>query len=92
MDQDKPLLNSSLISKHSAKDPVISKVMYCIKEEWNELTQVPENATVSIEEYFGNVTSLVLNKDVYFGVWGHRVIIPADLRDDVLKMLHSTCS
>ena len=88
MDQDKPLLNSSLISKHSAKDPVISKVMYCIKEGWNELTQVPENATVSIQEYFGKRDELSVEQGCL--LWGHRVIIPADLRDDVLKMLHST--
>jgi hypothetical protein len=88
IDQDKPLLNSSLISQHSTKDPVISKVMFCIKEGWNELTQVPENATGSIKDYFGKRDELSVEQGCL--LWGHRVIIPTDLRDDVLKMLHST--
>ncbi|XP_063694604.1 uncharacterized protein K02A2.6-like [Bolinopsis microptera] len=90
MDQEKPLLNSQLIAQHSAKDHVIANVMYCIKEGWNKwkekVESVPENATDSA--YYTRRDELSIEKGCL--LWGHRVIIPTSLRDEVVKLLHHT--
>ncbi len=90
MDKDKPLLDSNLISRRSAKDPVISQVIYCVKEGW------PERADVKTGEPGKEATAaFYVRKDelsVEQGclLWGHRVVIPSSLRDNVLQLLHST--
>ncbi len=49
MDEDKPLLNSDLISRYSRTDPVLSKVIFCVKEGWAERPVcVPEKATIKL--------------------------------------------
>jgi transposase InsO family protein len=50
----------------------------------------PEKAAVSAEysAYYSRKDELTVEKDCI--LWGHRVVVPAALRRDVLRMLHST--
>lgn len=101
INEDKPLLNSELISKRSVNDPIISKVMYHVKEGWSETYEetkdqrpvVPEKATTSgdsseMKAFYTRRTELSTESGCL--LWGHRVVIPKSLRDDVMKLLHST--
>ena len=99
MDDDKPLLSSDLICRYSKKDPVLSKVMYCVKEGWPEYADsqrpvgVPENATQpdeSSEWKAFYIRRAELSCENGCLLWGHRVIIPVSLREEVLNLLHST--
>ena len=108
---DKPLLNSDLISKYSKKDREIALAMYSTLEGWKsqggwttynhdsggkpdtvctQLRAEGNRATQSSElnAYFIRRSELTVESGCL--LWGHRVVIPQQLRKDVLGLLHST--
>ena len=96
MDEGKPLLSSDLISRYSKKDPIIAKVLYCVKEGWTDEKQcsdpgnVPDNQDETSEWRAFYNRRHELSSENNCLLWGDRVIIPLSLREEVLKLLHST--
>ena len=114
MSEESPLLNAELIARESKKDPVLSRVMFWVKEGWpttepgkrrveGETSElVPENATAhsgklkkseeddELKAFRHRKDELSLESGCL--LWGHRTIVPAVMRRDILKLLHSTHS
>ena len=84
-------LDSYLIARETRKDPVLSKVAMYILDGWPEHIDDILARDVSVDEirsYWGRRQQLTLEQDCI--TWGDRVVIPNVLRNEVLRMLHST--
>ncbi len=139
MSEESPLLNAEMIARESSKDPVLSRVMFWVREGWpskqSGMRQVPEKATShsgnlkkscgserrkvksqtselvpekatsqtgelmksneteedrELKSYRNRKDELSLESGCL--LWGHRTIIPAVMRHNILKLLHSTHS
>ena len=76
-------VTGSMISKETAKDPVLSKVFRLCQQGW--VFKDPCNP--DIKPYLSRRDEMSLQDGCV--LWGNRVIIPAKLRELVLKELHS---
>ena len=85
---DKPLLDPETIVLHTRRDPVLGKVLYYIKEGWNEKASADSKLAPELKPYFDRRTELSMDSGCV--LWGSRVVIPGKLRSDILSLLHST--
>ena len=70
------------VRQHTQKDPVLSKVTQFVSTgDWNERDN--EFAT-----FYRKKDELSTHNNCLF--WGHRVVIPKNLEDDILQALHET--
>ena len=70
------------VRQHTQKDPVLSKVTQFVSTgDWNERDN--EFAT-----FYRKKDELSTHNNCLF--WGHRVVIPKKLEDDILQALHET--
>ena len=72
--------NPRLIANESLKDPVISKVMRYTREGW------PHSTDSEVQFYKKLMNSLSTENGCLFH--GARIVIPGQLRDQVLQLLH----
>ena len=92
---DKPLLNCKLLAKATRVDPILSKVVHCVLEGWPENTEKkPDHASSrshnesEMKVFWSKRNELSVDSGCL--MWGSRVVIPIKMREDILKMLHST--
>ena len=69
-----------LLVKEANKDPVLTQVRRCVKECW------PNQCSHKLQGYKKLDTSLSTEYGCLF--YGLRVVIPASLQDQVLKLVH----
>ena len=74
-------LSAEDISKSIRKDQVLTRVYDYTLRGWPEKVEQP-----SLKPYFPRQTELSLENQIV--LWGNRVIIPYDLRTQVLELLH----
>ena len=77
-------IDAELIARETRKDPVLSEVFGYIHEGW------PSNlkAEGDMQAFWNRRDELALELNCI--TWGTRVVIPAQLRGHVMKILHST--
>ena len=68
------------ISRQTNKDSVLSKVMHCVKTGW------PEEVDGELANYHQKRNEITVEDGCL--LWGNRVIIPGQLRDQLLEELH----
>ena len=73
-------IDAVTIAKSSRADPVLSKVIYCIKYGWER------NQAIELQPYFIRRNELTIEEGCL--LWGMRVVIPTRLRSIILKVLH----
>ena len=89
---DKPLLDSSKIARETLNDPVLSKVMFLIKDGWPKDHKKGESNDLESKLKPFRDRRNELSIDTGCIIWGSRVIIPSKLQCDILDLLHSTHS
>ena len=85
---EESLLDARKVAMETAKDPFLKKILMFIQEGWprmfdDSLEYHPEFRSVSDRRE-------QLNCEHGCITWGNRVIVPPTLRDDVLKILHTS--
>ena len=75
-------VTSTEVSKYTSHDPVLSQVYECIMKGWSEAATMDGQ----LKPYFVQNAELAVRDGVV--LWGNRVIIPPQLRDQVLEELH----
>ena len=80
---DKPLLDSSLIARHTRVDPILSKVLHFTLEGWRD----PLNDE-KLKSYHQKKDEITVDTNCL--LWGSRVIIPKTMQQSVLELLHAT--
>ncbi|XP_052751027.1 uncharacterized protein K02A2.6-like [Galleria mellonella] len=75
-------LNAGKIAEETKKDMVLQKVMFHVLHGWPR-----KNTDSSLQAYWTRREALSHNNDCL--LWCNRVIIPASLREKVLKLLHA---
>lgn len=77
-------VNALIIAKESRHDPVLSKVITYVKDnDWPSEHTVPNE----LMPFFNKKNELTCQQDCL--LWGHRVIPPEKLKEDILETLHS---
>ena len=80
---DKPVINHLTVSKYTNRDPVLSKVKTFIKHGWDRKLRKEREY---LRSYFKVKNELSIEYDCI--LWNSRVVIPEELRKDVLRILH----
>ena len=83
MDLSRAPVTFEEVRTHSRKDPIISKVMDLLlnsEKKWDHL------ATSELKPYADRVRDLSVEEGTL--LWGHRVVIPPELRATVLEEIH----
>ena len=73
-------VGASEIAAATRKDPILSKVLVCVKKGW------PGRVQDALKPYWLRQKELTIEQDTL--LWGMRVIVPFMLRDRVLQELH----
>ena len=82
---DKPVINYKSISKFTDQDSILSKVRRFTLEGWDDNLVTGKQ---DLQPYYSRRHELSVEKGCI--LWGVRVIIPTNLREDVLNLLHCT--
>ena len=75
-------VNSDLLKRATAVDPVLSKVLRYVQGGW------PHNVSPDLKPFFQRKDELVMEAGCL--MWGIRVVIPTKFREKVMDELHTS--
>ncbi|XP_047995490.1 uncharacterized protein K02A2.6-like [Leguminivora glycinivorella] len=79
--QDALAIDSEVIKRETARDPVLSRVLSYIDDGWPD-----SNDVRNLQPFFNRKKELYSERGCV--MWGHRVIVPNSCKQAVLEMLH----
>ncbi|KAK9701293.1 Integrase zinc binding domain [Popillia japonica] len=87
-------LNSYDIAEHTKRDKVLNKAMELTKRGWTSKNSdeafkrgwTSKNSDEALKPYFPKRSELSVENDCLF--WGNRIVVPYDLRNDILELMH----
>ena len=79
--EEDEIVKASVVQSMTAKDPVLSNVLACVKNGWPK-----EHVSDELAPYFSRRLELATEDDIL--LWNERVVIPTALRSILLKDLH----
>lgn len=74
-------INYKIVAKHTASDKTLQKLIHAINSNWIYCKDKVLKSFFSIKEYLNVESGCVL--------FGHRVVIPSSLQNEILKMIHA---
>ena len=85
---EESFLDARKVAMETAKDPFFKKILLFIQEGWPRVF----NDSVEYHPEFKSLSDHreQLNSEQGCVTWGNRVVVPPTLRDDVLKILHTS--
>ena len=73
-------ISAAEIATATWKDPVLSKVLVCLRQGW------PNQVQDALKPYWHRRYELTIEQDTI--LWGMRVVVPSKLQEQVLQELH----
>lgn len=77
-------INSELVKGELSTDPILSKIFEFVKNGWPTKVNDEDN---ELKPFFTRSSEITIENGVL--LWGHRVLIPSSLRNQILKDLHA---